>query len=76
MFGGNGANRTVTVTPAAGQTGTANITVTVSDGSLSTPTSFQLTVNAVPSGLRAAYAFKEGSARQRRMHLEMSILAH
>jgi hypothetical protein len=47
VFGGSGANRTVTVTPAANQTGTANITVTVSDGSLSTPTSFQLTVNAV-----------------------------
>ena len=61
VFGGTGANRTVTVTPAAGQTGTANITVTVSDGSSSTPTSFQLTVNAVPSGLRAAYAFQEGS---------------
>jgi hypothetical protein len=59
-FGGSGASRTVTVTPAAGQTGTANITVTVSDGQLSTPTSFQLTVNAVPSGLRAAYAFSEG----------------
>ena len=34
--------------------------MTVSDGALSTPTSFQLTVNAVPSGLRAAYAFNEG----------------
>ena len=47
VFGGSGANRTVTVTPAANQNGTATITVTVSDGSLSTPTSFQLTVNAV-----------------------------
>ena len=47
VFGGSGANRTVTVTPAANQNGTANITVTVSDGSLSTPTSFQVTVNAV-----------------------------
>ena len=34
VFGGSGANRTVTVTPAANQTGTATITVTVSDGSL------------------------------------------
>ncbi len=32
VFGGSGANRTVTVTPAANQTGTATITVTVSDG--------------------------------------------
>ena len=47
VFGGSGANRTVTVTPAANQNGSASITVTVSDGSLSTPTSFQLTVNAV-----------------------------
>ena len=46
VFGGAGANRTVTVTPAAGQTGTATITVTVSDGQLPTTTSFQLTVNA------------------------------
>jgi glucose/arabinose dehydrogenase len=60
VFGGSGANRTVTVTPAAGQTGTATITVTVSDGTASTPTSFGLTVNAVPPGLRAAYAFNEG----------------
>ena len=45
VFGGSGASRTVTVTPATGQTGTAVITVTVSDGQLSTPTNFQLTVN-------------------------------
>ena len=34
VFGGSGANRTVTVTPAANQNGTATITVTVSDGAL------------------------------------------
>jgi len=45
-FGGSGASRTVTVAPAAGQTGVATITVTVSDGVLSTSTGFQLTVNA------------------------------
>ncbi len=45
-FGGSGANRTVTVTPAAGQTGSSTITVTVSDGTLSTSDSFILTVNA------------------------------
>ena len=61
VFGGSGANRTVTVTPAAGQTGTATITVTVSDGQLSTPTSFQLTVSATPAGLVAAYSFNAGS---------------
>ena len=37
VFGGSGANRTVTITPGAGQTGTATITVTVDDG---TNTSF------------------------------------
>src|SRR5207247_1030248 len=47
VFGGSGANRTVTLTPAANQFGTATITLTVSDGQLSTSTSFQLTVNSV-----------------------------
>src|SRR5205823_3033154 len=46
VFGGSGANRTVTVTPALNQTGTATITVTVSDGSLTASKSFVLTVNA------------------------------
>src|SRR6266571_8973481 len=46
VFGGSGANRTVTVTPALNQTGTATITVTVSDGSLTASDSFVLTVNA------------------------------
>ncbi|HWH69516.1 MAG TPA: hypothetical protein VNT26_09040, partial [Candidatus Sulfotelmatobacter sp.] len=32
LFGGSGSNRTVTVTPAPGQTGVAPITVSVSDG--------------------------------------------
>jgi Concanavalin A-like lectin/glucanases superfamily/Bacterial Ig domain/Cadherin-like domain len=61
VFGGTGANRTVTVMPAAGQNGTANITMTVSDGQLSTSTSFQLTVNSTIAGLVAAYGFNEGS---------------
>jgi len=47
VFGGSGANRTITVTPAAGQTGTATITTTVSDGSLTASDTFLLTVNAV-----------------------------
>ena len=46
MFGGSGANRTVTVTPAATKTGTAQITVTVSDGTNTASTSFTLTVQA------------------------------
>ncbi len=46
-FGGSGSNRTVTVTPAAGQTGTSTITVTVSDGANSASDTFLLTVSAV-----------------------------
>jgi len=48
VFGGSGANRTVTVTPTQNQYGMTRITVTVGDGTDSTPTSFQLTVNALP----------------------------
>src|SRR6185436_1256419 len=44
VFGGSGANRTVTVTPAANQTGSATITVTVSDGVNTASDSFVLTV--------------------------------
>jgi hypothetical protein len=44
VFGGSGANRTVTVTPATGQSGTATITVTVSDGVLTTNEVFDVTV--------------------------------
>src|SRR5258708_11686429 len=40
VLGGTGANRTVTLTPAAGQTGTATITLTVSDGSFNSSGSF------------------------------------
>ena len=47
VFGGSGASRTVTVTPATNQNGSATITVSVSDGQLSTNTSFLLTVNPV-----------------------------
>jgi len=46
VFAGSGANRTVTVTPAGTQTGSATITVRVSDGSLATNTTFVLTVTA------------------------------
>ncbi len=46
-FGGSGANRTVTVTPAANQSGTATITVTVNDGLATASDTFLLTVTAV-----------------------------
>jgi hypothetical protein len=48
VLGGAGSSRTVTVTPAANKTGTATITLTVSDGALSKSTSFVLTVGSQP----------------------------
>src|SRR5262249_49857193 len=44
VLGGNGSNRTVTVTPVPGETGTANITTSVSDETNSTSQTFALTV--------------------------------
>ncbi|MDF7823434.1 hypothetical protein P4B35_05375 [Pontiellaceae bacterium B12227] len=44
VFGGSGADRTVTVTQATGESGEATISVIVSDGELSATNSFQLTV--------------------------------
>src|SRR5437867_4201103 len=63
VFGGSGANRTVTVTPAAGQTGSATITVTVNDGPNNTSTNFVVTVSPAPPppGPVAACGFREGS---------------
>lgn len=51
IIGGTGANRTITVMPAANLSGTAVLTIAVTDGSLSTSTAFVLTVDpAVPPG--------------------------
>jgi hypothetical protein len=47
IFGGTGANRTVTITPAANQAGSSVITITVSDLLLSASRSFNVMV--VPS---------------------------
>jgi uncharacterized repeat protein (TIGR01451 family) len=47
VFGGAGGNRTVVVTPALNQYGTAVITVTVWEGSASASSSFTLTVDAL-----------------------------
>ena len=44
LLGGSEANRTITLTPAANQLGNTTITVTVSDGDLSTSETFLLTV--------------------------------
>lgn len=48
-LGGTNGNRTVTLTPSAGQTGSALVTLTVDDGSLTSSTSFTLTVTAAPN---------------------------
>jgi autotransporter-associated beta strand protein len=47
VFGGSGSNRTVIITPATNQYGSATIALAVSDGSLVTTTNFLLTVNFV-----------------------------
>ncbi len=47
VFGGSGSARTVTLTPAANKSGTATITLTVSDGSLTKTDSFVVTINSV-----------------------------
>jgi VCBS repeat-containing protein len=44
VLGGSGANRTLTITPATNQFGTATITVNVSDGTITTPTTFTINV--------------------------------
>ncbi len=48
VFGGTGSNRTVTVTPSPNKIGTATITLTVSDGTLTSSSSFLLTVLVDP----------------------------
>ena len=47
VLGGSGASRTVTVTPASNQSGSATITLTVSDGTASSTDTFVLTVGGV-----------------------------
>jgi hypothetical protein len=62
VFGGSGTNRTVTVTPVAGQVGTTNITITVQDaGGLTASTAFTVTVVAPPLQLVAVGAGAGGS---------------
>ncbi|MBD2461517.1 tandem-95 repeat protein [Oscillatoria sp. FACHB-1407] len=47
VIGGSGANRTITVSPAAGQSGIATITVNVSDGTTTTTETFSVSVGVV-----------------------------
>ncbi len=48
VFGGSSTNRTVTVSPGAGQVGTSDITIAVSDGFATNNSTFRLTVEAKP----------------------------
>jgi hypothetical protein len=50
-FGGSGSNRTITITPAGGQTGIAPITVAVSDGTNIASSIFAVMVTPSPSVL-------------------------
>jgi hypothetical protein len=45
VLGGSGANRTLTITPASGQSGSATITVSVNDGVANSSTTFTVTVS-------------------------------
>jgi len=49
VFGGSDSNRTMTLTPAPGQFGVAPVTVTVSDGTNTSNSSFALMVTPSPS---------------------------
>jgi autotransporter-associated beta strand protein len=59
VFGGSGANRTVTVSPVAHQSGTTTITLTTSNGTLVATDTFTLTVTGVSD---AAIKAATGSA--------------
>jgi hypothetical protein len=62
LFGGSASNRTVTLTPQANQSGTANITITVSDGSATASTTFQLTVLGSPAPPGAVFIITTNGA--------------
>ena len=49
VFGGTGSNRTLAITPLPGQTGFADITITVSDGTGSASRTFLLDVKPKPT---------------------------
>jgi hypothetical protein len=65
VYGGSGADRTVTVTPASGQTGTATITTTITDpyGDVS-DVAFTLSVTAQSASQSAAPAVVQNSVSQ------------
>ena len=64
VFGGSGANRSVTITPAPDQSGIATLTLRVSNGSLTRDTTFVLTVSKVDETPVANPAALETRANQ------------
>jgi hypothetical protein len=61
-FGGGGSNRTVTVTPMAGQTGVAPINVTVSDGTNTAHSTFAVMVSPSPTVIFLdSFSYGDGS---------------
>lgn len=61
VLGGSGMNRTITLTPANNQSGTVIITVNVSDGNVTTPTTFTVTIGANLTGIVGNNNNKPGS---------------
>jgi uncharacterized repeat protein (TIGR01451 family) len=49
VFAGTGTDRSLTLTPVSGKSGSAEVTVTVSDGELTAETAFTLTVTVLPA---------------------------
>lgn len=72
VFGGSGANRTVTITPAAGLTGLTAITLTVSDEGFNISTSFMLAVgtNGPPN------AYDDNATVSQNGHVFIDVLAN
>jgi len=77
-LGGGGGGRTIQITPAANQTGTATITVTVNDGTDTTSDTFLLTVwpavlYAAPGGITSGICDSWGNACELRYAMRNSI---
>ena len=66
VFGGSGANRTMTLTPATGQTGSATVTIRLSDGT--TQTSQRFLLNVVPTNSIVFDTFTEPNGTQAPSH--------
>ncbi len=75
VLGGNGADRTLVLTPAAGLAGVATITVIVSDGNSSVTAAFQLTVSPVNDPPVAAPGSANTSANQP-VDIDLAALAN